>query len=65
MEYGEGKFQEGPGVELTEKQRKARRWRSIAIAFGLLFMVVAFYVASIAKFTPKMLEQQQQQQEQS
>ncbi|MEL6504081.1 MAG: hypothetical protein AAFQ10_06450 [Pseudomonadota bacterium] len=65
MEYGEGKFQEGPGVELTDKQRKARRWRSIAIALGLAAMVVGFYVASIAKFTPKMLEQQQQQQEQS
>lgn len=65
MEFGEGRFQEGAGVELTDKQRKARKLRNIAIAVGLALMVVAFYAASIAKFTPKMLQQKTSQEEQS
>jgi archaellum biogenesis protein FlaJ (TadC family) len=42
-------------VELTDKQRKARRSRSIAIAIGLAILVVIFYVATIAKFGPAIL----------
>jgi hypothetical protein len=42
-------------VELTEKQRKARRSRSVAIALGLAILVVIFYVATIAKFGPALL----------
>lgn len=39
-------------VKLTEKQRKARRSRSVAMAIGLVILVVIFYVATIAKFGP-------------
>jgi archaellum biogenesis protein FlaJ (TadC family) len=43
-------------IKLTEKQRKARRSRSIAIALGLVVLVVIFYVATIAKFGPAILD---------
>lgn len=36
-------------VELTEKQRKARRNRSVAIAIGLAALVVIFYLVTLAK----------------
>lgn len=42
-------------VTLTEKQKKARRSRSIAIGFGLAALVIVFYVATLAKFAPAML----------
>ena len=43
-------------VELTEAQRKAQRARSIAIALVLAGLVVLFYVATIVKFGPAVLE---------
>jgi hypothetical protein len=43
-------------VTLTENQKKARRSRSIAIALGLFAMVVVFYVATIVKFGPAILD---------
>jgi hypothetical protein len=43
-------------VSLTESQKKARRSRSIAIALGLFAMVVVFYVATIVKFGPAILD---------
>ena len=43
-------------VTLTEKQKKARRSRSIAIGLGLFAMVVIFYVATIVKFGPAILD---------
>ena len=43
-------------VTLTEKQKKARRSRSIAIGIALAVMVVIFYVATIAKFGPAILD---------
>ncbi|WP_312796131.1 hypothetical protein [Tianweitania sp.] len=42
-------------IKLTDKQRKARRSRSVAIAVGLAILVVIFYVATIAKFGPSLL----------
>ncbi|HEV7416588.1 CoxF protein [Tianweitania sediminis] len=36
-------------VELTEKQRKARRNRSVAIAIALAALVVIFYLVTLAK----------------
>ncbi|MCB1425389.1 MAG: hypothetical protein R3D65_03335 [Zhengella sp.] len=36
-------------VELTEKQKKARRSRSLAIAFALAALVVIFYVVTFIK----------------
>jgi hypothetical protein len=36
-------------VTLTERQRKAQRSRSIAIAVGLFALVIIFYVATIVR----------------
>ena len=43
-------------VTLTESQKKARRSRSIAIGLGLFALVVIFYVATIVKFGPAILD---------
>lgn len=43
-------------VTLTDRQRKARRSRSIAIGLALALLVVLFYVATIAKFGPGILD---------
>jgi hypothetical protein len=43
-------------VTLTEAQKKARRSRSIAIGLALAAMVVIFYIATIAKFGPAILD---------
>lgn len=37
-------------VTLTDRQKKARRSRSVAIAVALGVLVVIFYVATIVKF---------------
>jgi hypothetical protein len=37
-------------VELTERQKKARRNRSVAIGLGLAALVVIFYIATFIKF---------------
>jgi hypothetical protein len=42
-------------VELTEAQKKARRRRSIAIGLALAAFVVIFYVATLAKLGPEVL----------
>lgn len=44
------------GIEMTELQKKTRRRRSIAIALVLVAMVVLFYVATIVKFGPAILD---------
>ncbi|MER2634525.1 MAG: hypothetical protein ABTQ30_11785 [Rhizobiaceae bacterium] len=36
-------------VTLTERQKKAQRSRSIAIAIGLFALVIIFYVATIVR----------------
>lgn len=43
-------------VTLTEGQKKARRSRNIAIGLALAALVVIFYLATIAKFGPAILE---------
>src|SRR5690606_8988860 len=43
-------------VTLTEKQKRARRARSVAIAVALGVLVVIFYVMTIAKFGPGILD---------
>lgn len=40
---------------VTEKQRKARRSRSIAIGLALAGLVVLFYVLTLVKFGPAIL----------
>ncbi|WP_269932135.1 hypothetical protein [Aminobacter sp. HY435] len=43
-------------VTLTDKQKKARRSRNIAIGLALAALVIIFYVATIAKFGPAILD---------
>ena len=43
-------------VTLTAKQKKAQRSRSVAIGLALAALVVIFYVATIAKFGPGLLD---------
>jgi hypothetical protein len=40
---------------LTEVEQKRRRTRSLAIALALGFMVLLFYVVTIAKLGPQVL----------
>ncbi len=46
---------EDKGVKLTEAQTKRRRSRSIAIALVLAALVVLFYVVTIIKMGPDIL----------
>ena len=43
-------------VEMTEMQKRTRRRRSIAIALVLIALVLTFYVATIFKFGPAILD---------
>jgi hypothetical protein len=38
-----------PGIRLTEKQQRARRARSIAIAVVLGLLVILFYIVTLVK----------------
>lgn len=42
-------------IELTEKQKKARRSRSLALGVVLACLVVLFYVVTIVKIGPGVL----------
>lgn len=42
----------GDGVTLTDEQKKKRRSRSVAIALVLAALVVLFYVVTIIKLGP-------------
>lgn len=42
-------------IELTEKQKKARRSRSLALGVVLACLVVLFYVVTIIKVGPGVL----------
>lgn len=43
-------------VTLTDRQKKARRSRNIAIGLALAALVIIFYLATIAKFGPAILD---------
>jgi uncharacterized membrane protein SirB2 len=43
-------------IQLTEKQKKARKRRNIAIALGLIALVVIFYVATLTKLGPAVFD---------
>lgn len=43
-------------LTLSETQKKARRSRSIALGFALAALVIIFYVATVVKFGPALLE---------
>ncbi|WP_306141364.1 hypothetical protein [Roseibium sp. MMSF_3412] len=48
--------QDDQGIRLTEEQQKKRRSRSIAIALALLALVVLFYVVTIVKLGPSVMD---------
>ena len=43
-------------VTPTEPQKKAQRSRSLAIGFALAALVIIFYVATVIKFGPALLQ---------
>jgi predicted nucleic acid-binding Zn ribbon protein len=45
-------MKEEEGIRLTEAQRRRQRGRSIAIALALALLVVLFYVVTIVKLGP-------------
>jgi predicted nucleic acid-binding Zn ribbon protein len=45
-------MKEEDGIRLTEAQRRRQRGRSIAIALALALLVVLFYVVTIVKLGP-------------
>jgi len=44
------------GIKLTPEQQKKRRGRSIAIAVVLVALVVLFYVVTIVKLGPSVMD---------
>ena len=44
-----------PGIVLTEEQKRQRRARSIAIALALGVLAVLFYIVTIVKLGPGVL----------
>lgn len=45
----------GDGLELSPEDKKRRNKRSVAIALGLIFLVGLFYLMTIFKFGPELL----------
>lgn len=43
-------------VEMTEAQKRARKRRNVAIGAGLLLMVAIFYVATVTKLGPRVMD---------
>ncbi len=43
------------GLELSPEDKKRRNRRSVAIAVGLIFLVALFYVMTIFKFGPALM----------
>lgn len=43
-------------VTMTEQQKKARRNRSVAIGLALAALVIIFYVVTLVKFGPSILD---------
>lgn len=43
------------GLELSPDDKRRRNKRSIAIALGLIFLVALFYLMTIFKFGPELL----------
>ena len=49
MSGGHERGQAEPGIRLTERQLRARRARSIAIAVSLGLLVILFYIVTLVK----------------
>ncbi len=47
---------EPTGIQLTETQKKRQRTRNIAIALTLAILVVIFYVVTIVKLGPGVMD---------
>ncbi|MBN9669118.1 hypothetical protein [Roseibium aggregatum] len=47
---------EEQGIRLTEEQKKRRRSRSVAIALALAALVALFYIVTIVKLGPGVLD---------
>lgn len=43
------------GLELSPEDKKRRNRRSVAIALGLIFLVALFYLMTIFKFGPDLM----------
>lgn len=43
-------------IDLTDAQKKARRSRSVALGLALAALVVIFYVTTLVKFGPAILD---------
>lgn len=52
----EAMVEEKDGIRLTDEQLRRRRSRSIAIALVLVGLVVLFYVVTIVKLGPGILD---------
>jgi len=48
--------QEDKGIALTDEQKKKRRSRSVAIALALAALVVLFYIVTIIKLGPGVMD---------
>ena len=48
--------QEDKGIALTDEQKKKRRSRSVAIALVLAALVVLFYIVTIIKLGPGVMD---------
>jgi len=46
---------EGKSVEMTPAQKKARRSRNVAIGLSLAALVALFYIITLVKFGPAIL----------
>lgn len=47
--------EDGDGIRLTEEQKRRRRARSIAIGLALAGLVALFYIVTIVKLGPGVL----------
>jgi len=48
--------EENKGVTLTDEQKKKRRSRSVAIALALAALVILFYIVTIIKLGPGVMD---------
>ncbi|MCK7610730.1 hypothetical protein [Roseibium sediminicola] len=48
--------EENKGITLTDEQKKKRRSRSVAIALVLAALVILFYVVTIIKLGPGVMD---------
>ena len=52
----EAQMTQEPPVTLSDQQKRARRLRNIAIGLSLFGLVATFYLATIVKFGPRLMD---------